>query len=222
MPIDPKSGQYYYWSNCGDQSDSTLQREFDLTGVGGKISLNYWTWYDIEQDYDFVYVSAYSNGVDWVQLKPALCSSDNKTGNNYGCGYTGSSDGWQADSVNLDQFVGQKVTVRFDYVTEAAVNGRGFLLDDVSLSTGGYKTDFEQADSSWQANGFVRIQNNLPQTYALALIKEKGGLTTITRVSLDEMQKGSVKLEPGARYTLVVSATEGFTNDQAGYRYATH
>lgn len=220
MPTGPKSGQYFYWSNRGDESNMSLQHEFDLSSSKGKLDLRYWTWYDIEQDYDYAYVSASTNGVDWVQLSPSLCSTDNNSGNNYGCGYSGHSDGWRQETVSLDQFAGKKVMVRFDYVTDAAVNGRGFLLDAVSLDAIDYKNDFEQSDPSWQADGFVRIQNRLPQTYVLAIIGVKDGKTTITRVSLDEAQTGKVALEAKTLYTLVVSATERFTFDQAPYKYA--
>ena len=35
------------------------------------------------------------------------------------------------EEVDLSQFAGKKVQIRFEYITDAAINGEGFLLDDV-------------------------------------------------------------------------------------------
>lgn len=40
------------------------------------------------------------------------------------------------------------------YVTDAAVNGEGFMLDDVTLEAAGYTSDFEADDGGWVAEGF--------------------------------------------------------------------
>ena len=36
IPTDAYSGDFSFWSNQGDQSNPTLTREFDLSGVSGK------------------------------------------------------------------------------------------------------------------------------------------------------------------------------------------
>ena len=57
-----------------------------------------------------------------------LAPHDNPSGNSYGWGYTGSTGDWIQERVDLSQFAGQKVQIRFEYVTDAAVNEEGFLL----------------------------------------------------------------------------------------------
>ena len=47
------------------------------------------------------------------------------------------------EEVDLSQFAGQKVQIRFEYITDAAVNGEGFLLDDVQIDAINYQEDFE-------------------------------------------------------------------------------
>ena len=171
LEIGPHSGETYFWSNIGDESHMRLSREFDLTNVDGPISLNYWTWFDIERDYDYAYLSASIDGETWTMLEPSSCTSDDPTGANYGCGYNGESDGWINEVVDLSDFAGEKVTLQFDYLTDAAVNGDGMLLDDVSIDAIDYFTDFEADDGGWSGEGFVRVTNELPQSFAVTLIK---------------------------------------------------
>jgi immune inhibitor A len=62
LPVDPTSGDYAFWSNYGDESDMTLTRTFDFTAVSGPLTLSYNTWYDLETDYDYLYVLASEDG----------------------------------------------------------------------------------------------------------------------------------------------------------------
>jgi len=72
LPADAHSGSYAFWSNKGDESDMTLTREFDLAEVQNA-TLSYWTWYDLEEDYDYLYVEASTDGEHWDIL---LCNTN--------------------------------------------------------------------------------------------------------------------------------------------------
>ncbi len=170
LPVDPHSGTYAYWSNKGDESDMTLTREFDLTNTTGSINMYYWTWFDIETDFDYLFVEVSEDGEQWQIVTTPSGTNSNPNGASYGWGYTGQSNGWIQESIDLSQFSGRKVFVRFEYLTDPGVNGEGFLLDDVLIPAIDYSTDFESEDSSWQAAGFARIENSVPQTFRLALI----------------------------------------------------
>ena len=127
--------------------------------------MTYQTWYDLELDYDYVFVSASIDGISWQILNSTSCTMNNPSGNSYGCGLTGASDGWQLEQVDLTPFAGKLVSLRFDYITDAAVNGNGFALDDIRIDAINYFTDFEADDGGWLGEGFVRIQNVLPQSF---------------------------------------------------------
>jgi hypothetical protein len=43
------------------------------------------------------------------------------------------------------------VQLRFEYITDAAVNGEGLLLDDIRMPEIGYQTDFEAG--RWRLGG---------------------------------------------------------------------
>jgi len=173
---NPKSGKYYYWSNTGDESAMRLSREFDLTEISGYAELSYWTWYDIEEDYDYLYVNVSEDGKNWHMIETPSCTSEDPTGSNLGCGYSGKSDGWIEEIVDLSDYTGKKITVEFEYVTDASVNGEGFLLDDVAINAITFFDDFEINDGEWIAEGFVRIENILPQIFSVSVIEKDMGI----------------------------------------------
>ena len=221
LPDDPHSGNYYVWSNRGDESDMTLSREFDFTQVKQPLTLQYWTWYDVEKDYDYLYLIASEDSVQWKILKTPSCTKSNPTGANYGCGYSGKSNGWIQEIVDLSQFAGKKVTLQFEYVTDLAVNGEGFLLDDVSIPEIGYQTDFEQDLGGWLANGFARIQNKLPQNYLVTLVN-KDQKTEVQSLEFD--QNHSLKIHIPAsngidENYLVIGGATRYTQMPANYDY---
>jgi bacillopeptidase F (M6 metalloprotease family) len=220
LPEDPHSGSFAFWSNKGDESDMTLTRDFDFSAVSGPVKLEYWTWYDLEGDYDFLYLEASTDGKTWKIIQTPSGTDKNISGNSYGWGYNGLSDGWIKEEVDLSKYAGQKVTLRFEYVTDAAVNGEGLLLDDISIPAIDYSTDFESDDSGWQAQGFTRIENRLPQTYRVSLILTGKRNTTVQSLTLDENQSISVPLELGGDYrdaVLVISGTTRATRQKANY-----
>ena len=222
LPEGAHSGQYFFWSNKGDESDMTLTHAFDFTNVSGPLTFSYWIWYDVEKDYDYVYLEASTDGVHWQILKTPSSTDRNPSGNSYGWGYNGTTPNWIKETVDLSQFDGQKVQLRFEYVTDAAVNGEGFLLDDVSIPQIGYNSDFESDDGGWQGAGFVRIRNVLPQTYRLMLILE-GTTTRVQPVALNPDQTADVTLNLSAgvdRAVLVVSGTTRFTRQEAHFHFS--
>ncbi|HEY3311688.1 MAG TPA: hypothetical protein VGK00_08630 [Anaerolineales bacterium] len=216
LPVDAFSGKKAFWSNKGDESDMTLTHEFDFNAVSGPLTLKYHTWYDLEKDYDYTFLEASSDGgKTWHILKTPSGTDSNPSGNSYGWGYNGQSNGWIEESVDLSQYKGQKVQIRFEYVTDPAANGEGFLLDDISIPELNYSTDFEKDDGGWQAEGFVNVENILPQTFRLALIDNKGA-TSVQMITVGADQTGEINLDLSDA-TLVVSGTTRFTREDGHY-----
>ncbi|MGH2582094.1 MAG: hypothetical protein ACRDFQ_04275, partial [Anaerolineales bacterium] len=109
-----------------------------------------------------------------------------------------------------------------EYITDAAVNGEGLMLDDVSIEEIGYFEDFEASDGGWQAAGFARIQNILPQTFRLALILH-GDETTVQYIDVPRGNVVDIPLDLGGEVdeaTLVVVGTTRFTRQPAAYRFS--
>ncbi len=226
LPVDPYSGRYSFWSNKGDESDMTLTQLFDFSQHSGPLTLTYWTWYDIEKDWDYLYLEASRDGENWQILTTPSGTGEDPIGANYGWGYTGTSGNgpesqWVQESVDISQFAGEQVYLRFEYITDGAVFGEGLLLDDVAIPEVGYFSDFEDDDGGWQAAGFARIQNLLPQNFQLTVIRKGDG------ISVENIPTGSgnaiaIPLAFGEEIdevVLVVSGSTRFTRQPATYRF---
>jgi len=221
LPVNTHSGKYAFWSNKGNESDMTLTREFDLTNVSGPVKISYWTWFDIEKDWDYLHLEASTDGQNWEILTTPSGTDYDPSGQSYGWAYTGQSGGWILEEVDLSQFAGKKVQIRFEYITDALVNGEGFLLDDVQVDADdyAYASDFETDDGGWIPSGFVRVENVLPQTYRLSLIL-KGDSTTVTNIPLNADQTVDIplSLKSGEEVILIVAGTTRFTRLPAAYQ----
>lgn len=226
LPADANSGRYAFWSNKGDESDMTLTRSFDFSGLS-EVTLDFSTWYDIETDWDYVYLLVSDDdGATWDFVTTPSGTDTDPTGNSYGWGYTGLSGGgdvsvWSTESVDLSAYAGKQVQVRFEYVTDAAVNGEGFMIDDVSIPELAYSEDFETGEGGWEAAGFARVENILPQNFRLALILNGNDTTVqIIEVPANNVVDIPVDFDNVDSATLVVMGATRFTRQTAAYRFS--
>ncbi len=210
----------FMWSNRADTSAMSLSREFDLTGVEGAVTLTYQTWYDLETDYDYVYLLASENGSDWEIINTPSCTLSNINGNSYGCGYNGGSKRWLTESVDLSRFAGKKVTLSFEYVTDAAVTAEGFILDNVSIPEIGYTADFEKDDGGWIGQGFVRIGNSIPQTFLVSVVStgENGSVQKYSVQSGEVLELPLDAQQSYESYIVIVSGAARYTRQNAHYQ----
>lgn len=175
IPTDPHSGSSLWWSDRVDGLDSTLTRAVDLTSVGAA-TLSFWSWFEIEADFDYGYVSVSTDGgAHWATLKTEATTTSDPNGNNLGNGMTGHSGGgakpvWVRQTADLSAYAGTKVQLRFEYVTDGALNFNGLAIDDIAIPEIGFSDDAEQ-DRGWVANGFIRSSNVVKQRYVVQVIR---------------------------------------------------
>ena len=216
------SGRFCWWSGSGDSIDTTLEREFDLSGVDAA-TLEFWMWHEIEEDWDYAYASVSTDGGEtWATLDGEHTTRADPLGANYGAGLTGVSGGgksgeWVRERMDLSAYAGgESVIVRFEYITDDAVNLDGIVIDDIAVPEVGFADDAETG-GEWRAGGFRRIDNRLRQDFALRVIEfgEDGG------VSVSEPASGSFRVEGfGERLdyaVVVVAPTTHGTYRHAGY-----
>jgi hypothetical protein len=220
----PHSGDYQWYGHRGDDSDTRLTRPFDLSNVD-EATLEFWSWYDIEPDWDYAYVEISTDeGQNWVVLKTEYSSTDNPSGNAYGPGYTGTSGDWLKNQIDISDYTGQEVLVRFEYVTDDAVNHPGFVIDDIAIPEIEFFDDVETGPNDWQAEGFVRIDNRLSQKFMVQVI-EMGDHVTVHRLLLDENNTGKLTLDglgnspDSTEAVLIVSGLAPVTTELAEYSY---
>lgn len=217
LPVTAFSGEKAFWSNKGDESDMTLTQEFDLSGVTGEVNLEFRTWYDLETDYDYVFLEySLDGGSTWTILDTPSGTDEDPSGNSYGVGYNGQTQGWMKESVDISQLAGQKPMLRFEYITDAAVNGEGMLIDDIAIPAIGYSADLESDDGGWEGQGFVRVDNTLPQTFRVKIVDQNGD-TTVQELKLSDDQTATIMIDT-SDVTLVISGTTRFTREQGAYR----
>lgn len=186
VPTEAHSGEYFYWSQRGNQGDARLTGRFDLTDVTSA-TFNFSTWYEIEDVWDFGYISVSAdNGETWQVMTTPEMTSENPYDRAFATGYSERSGGgdtaeWIEQSIDLTPFAGSEILVRFDYVTDQATDLEGWILDDVSIPEIGFSDDFEQSNDAWTAEGWGRISNVVPQEYLLQAIVY-GEETTVTRL----------------------------------------
>jgi len=235
MNTQAYSGQYLWWSNREDESNTRLTRVVDLRDADD-VSLSFWAWYHIEEDWDYAYVTVgttesglipvnvNSTDIRWDILNdPGLnCRSTNPNGNNFGCGLTGESGGWQQLTADLSGYAGQEIALRFEYITDAAVNQAGFAVDDVEIVVDGYTLFFDDMEThtgDWIAEGFVRHANILPQTWIVQLVLE-GPEPQVERLLMQDGTSGTWTIPLGSQQTeafITVSALAPVTTEVAVY-----
>ncbi len=215
------SGRYYWWSNRADASMTTLVRSFDFSEIeaGRSITMTYWAWRDIEVGYDQVEVEASADGDEWCALPPSPEPDD-------------VSRQWTQEQVDLSLYAGTQVTVRFKYLTDEAVTGEGFFVDDIAVPVIGYTDDAESATPTWEPHGFIHSDGRVRQRYLVYLIglKEKNASApTIERLHFPLDQEielngqvsvewiAPLKSEGWAEAVLVVSGLAPVTSYPASY-----
>jgi len=220
IPVEPHSGKYCWWGNRGDSINSTLTHHFDLTQLD-IATLQFWTWYEIEALWDYAYVEvSEDNGKTWKILAGQYTSPKNPTGNSYGPGLTGNTRIWIKETMDLTPFAGKNILLRFEYVTDDAVNLPGLCIDDISIPELNYLDNVE-LEEDWKVAGFIRLNNLLSQTYIVQII-EKSSPPTITQIILDDQQEGEFIFTSsnfkGTNTVLAISPTARHTSEKASYR----
>ena len=204
-----------WWSNSGDSIDSTLTHQVDLP-AGSTAVLEYEIWYEIEEDWDYVYVEvSVDGGKNWQIIETPETSPENPIGNGFGAGYTGKSGGWLTDSVDLTPFAGEDLWVRFQYVTDDAVNAAGACFRNLAIPEAGITAN----DDGWKAEGFVFTDNVVRQDFQVQLITVGDG-PQVRQLTLDATNTGELTVQPPGdeeRLIVAVGSLAEKTRESAGY-----
>ncbi|MDE3101982.1 MAG: immune inhibitor A [Chloroflexota bacterium] len=195
IPTDAHSGHAFWWSDRADGMDSTLTRTVDLGSVTSA-TLTFWSWYEIEKDFDYGYVAVSTDGgTRWTTLATGATTTSDPNGDNLGNGLTGVSGGgtdatWVEQRADLTPYAGKRILLRFEYVTDPALNLPGLAIDDVAIPQIGYRDDAE-TDNGWVAKGFIRSTNTIRESYIVQVL-HFGATPTVDR---HVVTGGSVDIE---------------------------
>ncbi len=169
VPV-PHGAAKAWWSGKGDERTATLTR--DVTLPAGSV-LTFWTWYDIEPDWDYGYVEVRRAGGEWQTVAGSITTDTDPHLANRGHGITGPSiwaageqDGEVLATFDLSAFTGP-VQLRLSYVTDLAVGGDGWSWSDLAVRAGGqtvFADDGSSPQGGWQADGWIQTTGEVPRT----------------------------------------------------------
>ncbi|MFL5627140.1 MAG: hypothetical protein ACJ788_16290, partial [Ktedonobacteraceae bacterium] len=229
-PYDGAANEW--WGNRYDNMDSTLTRSFDLTHIHGrKATLQFAAWFDLERDYDYAFVEVSTGDGHWTTLKGHYTTTNNPNGANWGNGYTGVSGNgnepvWVQERVDLSPFIGKKIQLRFEEITDEAVNLQGFAIDAIRIPELHFQ-DTLASDNGWVSHGFVRSHNVVPEHFTIQALLYQGTQFTVKEAVVD-IASGQVTLRIpnyGVSVThvvLIVSAYAAETTQLAHYQLDIH
>ena len=192
--VECYSGEWCWWGNRKDAIDTTLTREVDLRGLA-EASLEFQVWFEIEDGWDYAYVEASADGGGtWTILRGENTTDENPLSNSFGHAFTGVSDGWLRERIDLTPFAGSKALVRFEYVTDASIHEDGIVIDDIAVPELGFFDDGE-SEGDWDAAGFERIDNTVPVEYAVLVIeRRRDGEDAVRRMDVDGEGRGRIEI----------------------------
>ncbi|MET8153792.1 M14 family zinc carboxypeptidase [Actinoplanes sp. NPDC049668] len=163
-PYEPFDGDWYLWSGQADVSYKRLTKTVDLTSASAA-HLKFQTSFDVEANWDFLFVEAHVVGTDeWTTLPDAGGLTTTETGDSCQSGITtihpflahyqgadctptgttgtwnaatGNSAGWKAFDADLSAYAGKQVEISISYMSDWGTQGLGVFLDAVQIETDG-------------------------------------------------------------------------------------
>jgi hypothetical protein len=135
------SGDRSYWSQSNsDTCNDLLSQTLSLT-AGESSQLSFWTAFDIESQWDGGVVEITTDEQTWnpVTLDPGY--NDEFRQSSDACGYdtgepafSGTNLTWTQHSMDLSEYQGQDIKIRWSYSTDGFVNEEGWYLDDIKVT----------------------------------------------------------------------------------------
>ncbi len=106
----------------------------NLMGYSGA-TLSFWTKYDIENNWDFMWLEISTNGLDWIELDE----------------YTGTQSNWVNKSYSLEDFLWEPyVLIRFHFYSDYTITKDGMYIDDFCISVeGGFENQRVMLPEGW-------------------------------------------------------------------------
>jgi len=148
-----------------------------------------------------------------------LAEEDNPSGSAYTERfYTGRSQTWVEESIDLTPYAGQVIQLRFEYITDLILTFGGLALDNIAIPEIGFYDDAETLAEGWTAEGFTRATGYVPQSWHLQVVTYENRVPVVQQLSLNEDQTLSLTLDEFEHPVLIVAASAPFTLQPAHYR----
>ncbi len=166
----PQSGLYEWFSNGAAYSWFRLNQTFSIPETGA--SLRFWSYYEIEEDWDYGYVEVHDLDTDeWATLPGSKtistlperqdnpnCPAAYEPTTYYDAGtwnaFTGFSGDMYEEEMDLTPFANHTIELYFTYWTDPYTLEHGWYVDDIEIQEVGFFDDVEGGSGGWTYNGW--------------------------------------------------------------------
>jgi len=185
----PNSGTYEWYSGADAWAWRSFYQTFDIP-VGGA-TLEFYTFYEIEEDWDYGYVEVYDQDTgEWYTLDApgtvdyVAHGQDNpntpdereptayETGGRWH-GFTGYSGGWVPISMDLTPFAEHTIDLYFTSWQDGAFTLQMMYVDDIAIPEIGFFDDVEAGEDGWSSTGWYVTDGILDNGFGVATMDTK-------------------------------------------------
>ncbi|MFK5983246.1 MAG: M14 family zinc carboxypeptidase, partial [Flavobacteriaceae bacterium] len=114
----------------------TLSNEVDLTSAMGA-NISFYAKWDIENNWDYVQLEvSINNGSTWIP-QCGKYTNEGSTNNGQPTGeplYDGTQNDWVLEEIDLSDYLGEQILVRFQFESDNGVTKDGFYFDDLKIN----------------------------------------------------------------------------------------
>lgn len=198
-------------SPSGDYANSTnktwaMNQTIDLT-TATAASARFWAKWDIEQGYDYVQFQVSTNGgTSWQ----AQCGLYTGNGSTLGGAQPEGAPLWDAvqanwvrEEINLSQYLGQQIKVRFVLKSDSGTTGDGFYFDDFEILYDEPQTGLGLTEENINSN----VYPNPANSYLNVALANESADNTVSLAALDGKIVKSQSYE-GLTNKLLVNTSE--------------
>ncbi len=192
IKINMTSKSSAFYSGIGTEGnfyDSKMTIKFPINLYNAThANLTFLTQYDIEPGLDFTYIEiSNDSGNSWKQLKGKNTSLYSNPGVyaqgriNNSFAYTGNSFIMLEENIDISDYTGGEILLRFRYTCDKYEFKEGFYVDNISVITDSRFIFFDNAenDEKWNMSGFGVVNKSFSYIYN---ITDKNGYYEITGI----------------------------------------
>lgn len=214
-PLAPHSAEWVWWSNNASSSVTSMTRTVDLSDVD-QARFHYWLYGETGHFPGYLHLLVSTDGRHWRFLESDTMLRFDQYSEAPGPHYSGLINTWRNDSVDLSDYAGQVIQIRIEYVTNNAVTGPGFVLDDMRIPEIGWSDSVEDGATGWEVDGFLRTPQMVQQNWALAVVN-RGKTPLVQKIDVQD-GGASAEITVGSEGAIIVlGAMAPFTQTEAGY-----
>ncbi len=202
LPVSVWQGDSYWWGNQKDAANAMMTTVDPIAIPEAGATLSFDLVYDIEDEWDFLWVQVSEDGVTW-DPNDTLSNENTKCEHDSGwigglngfpedlCaagigGFWGWNENWpdpEVQAFDLSAYAGQSIYLRFWFMTDWATHYTGAFIDDIQVWSEGdplFADDAESGDAKWVYQApWVRSDGTMPYTHNLYLqwrnVNDNGG-----------------------------------------------